>query len=408
MRKNGIMGLLAVGLLCALCLGGAAAQEREALTLWVAYEEDIGQGFADSLVADFQEHQQQYEVVPTWMEPQTLRSALAEGLRTGDLPDMVWLDSADMAAFAAIGLFEEVTELLTGHPAFAQLQSSRLESALHAGAYYGVPLSLYSSALYYNDTRLGAKGISGAPEDWAAFRQAAVTLSEESKGVYGFALPLSGEEGGLALVPWLYRGQASLGNLDSGLATLLQSLHKNGALPQAALGWSRGEVAELFLSRRAAVIQNGPWMVANLSEETPDLAYTVSPLPLEDADTTGGVQLVYGHNLALIAGSREDGAGPQAFLAFCLTEEPMRRAAQAGGLLPARKDLWEAPYWSQNPAYTVFLKAAAEGVEREHLVVWNDAGEVLREMAYGVLSEIRSPAQATEAAQAGLDALIRN
>ncbi|MGP5715089.1 sugar ABC transporter substrate-binding protein [Brachybacterium tyrofermentans] len=200
------------------------------------------------------------------------------------LPDLLMLDNpnvqqvADSGALAPLEQYGISTEGLT--PAVADL-------GLYDGTLYGIAPTVNTIALFYNVDMLEEAGVE-PPSTWDELRTAAEALTTEDH--YGFAFSaIASYEGTWQFMPFMWSNGGDETDLASegvlGAAQLWSDFVADGLTSRSVVNWGQGDVMDQFKAGNAAMVINGPWNIAGLEADTPDLHWDVVTIPVP---TPGG------------------------------------------------------------------------------------------------------------------------
>ncbi|MGP9845485.1 sugar ABC transporter substrate-binding protein [Brachybacterium sp. 107] len=198
------------------------------------------------------------------------------------LPDLLMLDNpnvqqvADSGALAPLEQYGISTEGLT--PAVADL-------GMYDGTLYGIAPTVNTIALFYNVDMLEEAGVE-PPSTWDELRTAAEALTTEDH--YGFAFSaIASYEGTWQFMPFMWSNGGDETDLDSegvlGAAQLWSDFVADGLTSRSVVNWGQGDVMDQFKAGNAAMVINGPWNIAGLEADTPDLHWDVVTIPVPTA-----------------------------------------------------------------------------------------------------------------------------
>jgi multiple sugar transport system substrate-binding protein len=146
--------------------------------------------------------------------------------------------------------------------------------------------------LYYNKTIFSDAGIHEPPKTWEDLIQSAKRLTKPP--VYGIAFPaINTEDCTGTWEAFLWSNGGSLLNLASEKAKqaleLWVGLVRNRYASPDVVNWSGGDVADQFISGRAAMMVSGPWMLPVVKRSGMD--YGIAPIPVPESGETPVVAL---------------------------------------------------------------------------------------------------------------------
>ncbi|MGO1945300.1 extracellular solute-binding protein [Brachybacterium sp. JB7] len=195
------------------------------------------------------------------------------------MPDLLMLDNpnvqqvADSGALAPLGQYGISAEGLT--PAVADL-------GMYQGELYGIAPTVNTIALFYDVTALEEAGVE-PPTTWDELREAAAALTTEDR--YGLAFSaIASYEGTFQLMPFMWSNGGEETDLDGegvlGASGLWADLIREGSVSRSVVNWGQGDAMDQFKAGNAAMVVNGPWNIAGLEADTPDLEWDVTTIPV--------------------------------------------------------------------------------------------------------------------------------
>ncbi|PWH07176.1 ABC transporter substrate-binding protein [Brachybacterium endophyticum] len=198
------------------------------------------------------------------------------------LPDILMLDNPDLPQLAASGALAPLeqygfsTKGFT--PAIAEL--GRLDGTL-----YGIAPTVNTIALFY-DVKMFEKAGIDPPTTWEETREAARALTGD--GTYGIAFSaIASYEGTFQFMPFMWSNGGDEDDLAgegvAGAAEFWSQLVRDGSASRSVVNWGQGDVIDQFKAGNAAMAVNGPWNIAGLEADTPDLEWDVVTLPVPRA-----------------------------------------------------------------------------------------------------------------------------
>jgi multiple sugar transport system substrate-binding protein len=355
-------------------------EEKEKLVLWSYYEVDAQQESLDQLVYEFNLSQNTYEVSWEYVPMADFTKKLSMGFTENELPDMVIIDNPDMLSYVTFGLFEDITEYMMQKKDLQDYYPGVISSVIYDGKYYGLPFCGNNVALYYNKDLLKEEGLD-PPGTWEEFSEAAKQLTKGE--TYGFAMcALNSEEGAFQFLPWILSTGASpttVGNDDALRAySLIDDLVNNGALSGDCINWTQNDVARKFISREAAMMENGPWILPMLEEAGINFGIIELPVDRQRRVVFGG------ENLAVIKGKNVKGA--MAFLDYYNQDKVMLATCKASDAIPPKRTLSREAFL-EDPYYSVFVNQMDNGISRSSYPSWKMTSNILSKALNEVVIE---------------------
>ena len=318
----------------------------------------------DELIAKFNEEYPnvtvKHETVPFDQTQNKFKTAAESG---SGAPDILRAEVAWTPEFASLGYLYNLDGT-------AALENNFLETPLSSNVYedktYGVPQVTDTLGLMYNKALFEKAGLDpeAPPASWDEVREAAKALKSKA-GVDGIYI----NSGGYFLMPFLYGEGANLVDTEAQTITVnspeavtgietAQSMVKDGTAVKPVANDPYGTMMTLFKEQKVAMIINGPWEVAGISDD-PNFGgienLGVAPVP---AGSAGQGAPVGGHNYVVWSGMDDTKAeAAAAFIAFMSSAESEAFIADELGLLPGNADSYDM-------------------VTNERVALWADAMDV--------------------------------
>lgn len=375
MKKRDVWKLFVLFLLMGLLGCGSKADEssekhkeskeqnRQELTLWSYYETKAQKEGLDKLVKEFNESQEDYKISWEYVPMADFIKTLSFSQSEDNLPDLILVDNPDMGSLIKIGMLSDITEQLQETVSTWDYYPEVWKFAEDEGRCYGVPFCCNNTAIIYNKQMFDEKDLE-IPTTWEEFKETAAALTSE--GCYGFAMSaVSGEQGAFQFMPWILATGADTEHMtDDNVREafrLINNLLKEKSMPNDCMNWSQNDLAKTFAAGEVAMMENGPWVLAELDESGID--YGIFQFP---ANVTTGVVLG-GENLAVVAGMNVEGA--VSFINYYNKKEVMENICRITGNIPPKVELAES-YGRSNPAYQVFVEQMKHGVCRNSIKDW--------------------------------------
>lgn len=396
--KKLISLLLTAGLACSMLGTAAYAEEASGdVTIWYYWETEGHQKALNHIIEEFNGSQDSITVEAKYVPFADFKKQLSIGASADDLPDLVILDNPDHAAYAAMGIFADLTDKFDVSNYYeGPVNSCTLDEKL-----YGVPFGSNDLVLFYNEDMLKKAGCE-VPTTWDELLEVAKATTTDS--VFGFAhCALQNEEGTFNFLPWVWSTGATSYEINSegGIKALNfeKELVDSGAMTKEAINWTQGDTMHQFIAGNLAMMINGTWQVPTMREEVPDLNWNVAPIPQDKEQASG----LGGENYAVIAGGNEDAAVK--FLEFATTPETCLYMMNAMGYISAdstiAKDQFEG-----DEVYQVFVDEMQYAHARGPLPEWPSISDAISLAFNKVITGESAPKDAAAEAQATIDGII--
>jgi multiple sugar transport system substrate-binding protein len=410
MKKSSLVlsVVLMVSLLLAACGGGNAgngtnaegaskdgAAGKQQVSYWYYFGGQEEKAMLEQ-VDQFNKSQDQYEVVAQYIPFGDMKQRLSVGLMGEDLPDIVTIDNPDHASFAAAGMLEDITSRVEEWGQAANYLQGPLNSAKYDGKIYGLPYTSNTLAIFYNKDMLAAAGYESVPTTWDEFREAAKKLTTPEHYGLGFA-GVKSEEGTFDFLPFLLSSGGNFDRMDSEESVralaYLTDLIKDGSVSKEIINLTNADTKSQFAAGKLAMMVNGPWNIAGVKADAPNLNFGIAPIPIDQkaASSLGG------ENLAIIKGNNVDGAWE--FLKFVSEPKQLESFLVQTGYFPPRKDL-NTEHWEKDELLKPFLEQMESAQPRGPHPKWPEISLAIQEAYQKAFSLTVEPKQAaSEAAQ---------
>ena len=396
--KKLIPFLLSTTLACSMLGGAAFAEEASGdVTIWYYWETEGHQKALNHILEEFNNSQDDITVEAKYVPFADFKKQLSVGASADELPDLVILDNPDHAAYAAMGIFADITDKFD----VSNYYEGPVNSCTLDGKLYGVPFGSNDLVLFYNEDMLKEAGCE-VPTTWDELLEAAKATTTDT--VSGFAhCALQNEEGTFNFLPWVWSTGATSYEIDSegGIKALQfeKDLVDSGAMTKEAINWTQGDTMHQFIAGNLAMMINGTWQIPTMREEVPDLKWNVAPIPQDKEQASG----LGGENYAVIAGGNEDAAIE--FLKYATSPETCLYMMNAMGYISADSTIAEGQF-EGDEVYQVFVDEMQYAHARGPLPEWPSISDAISLAFNKVITGESSPEDAAAEAQATIDGII--
>ena len=377
-----------------------AATEKKNIVLWYYWETESHQAALGDVIKQFNDSQSDITVEAKYVPFADFKKQLSIGTAAAELPDMVIIDNPDHAAYAAMGIFADIT----GKIDLSQYYDGPVASCTLDGKLYGVPFGSNCLALYYNEDMLAAANCK-VPTTWDELADVAKKTSVGSVSGFGFS-SLQNEEGTFNFLPWLNEAGTTAYeiNNDAGIKaiTYVSDLVKNGAMTKEVINWTQGDTMNQFISGNLAMMINGPWQVPTMREQAPDLKWNVALIPTDGADGTKATGLG-GENFAIIDNDNQDAS--LAFIKFATSADEVKSYIDKFGYIASRKDVSSTQY-AGDEVMQLFINAMQYAVARGPSAQWPEISDAISLAFNEAITETATPAEAAAKAQTTIDGIL--
>ena len=396
--KKLIPFLLSATLACSMLGGAAYADDASGdVTIWYYWETEGHQKALNHIIEEFNNSQDDITVEAKYVPFADFKKQLSVGASADELPDLVILDNPDHAAYAAMGIFADITDKFD----VSNYYEGPVNSCTLDGKLYGVPFGSNDLVLFYNEDMLKEAGCE-VPTTWDELLEAAKATTTDT--VSGFAhCALQNEEGTFNFLPWVWSTGATSYEIDSegGIKALQfeKDLVDSGAMTKEAINWTQGDTMHQFIAGNLAMMINGTWQIPTMREEVPDLKWNVAPIPQDKEQASG----LGGENYAVIAGGNEDAAIE--FLKYATSPETCLYMMNAMGYISADSTIAEGQFEGDD-VYQVFVDEMQYAHARGPLPEWPSISDAISLAFNKVITGESSPEDAAAEAQATIDGII--
>ena len=394
-----LISLLLTAVLACSMLGTAAYAEEASgdVTIWYYWETEGHQKALNHIIEELNGSQDSITVEAKYVPFADFKKQLSIGASADELPDLVILDNPDHAAYAAMGIFADITDKFD----VSNYYEGPVNSCTLDGKLYGVPFGSNDLVLFYNEDMLKEAGCE-VPTTWDELLEVAKATTTDS--VFGFAhCALQNEEGTFNFLPWVWSTGATSYEINSegGIKALNfeKELVDSGAMTKEAINWTQGDTMHQFIAGNLAMMINGTWQIPTMREEVPDLNWNVAPIPQDKEQASG----LGGENYAVIAGGNEDAAVK--FLEFATTPETCLYMMNAMGYISADSTIAENQF-EGDEVYQVFVDEMQYAHARGPLPEWPSISDAISLAFNKVITGESAPEDAAAEAQATIDGII--
>lgn len=375
----------------------AVSTEKKDVVIWYYWENESHQKLLDGIIQEFNGSQENITVQAKYVPFADFKKQLSIGATASELPDIVIIDNPDHAAYAAMGIFADIT----GKIDVSQYYDGPLNSCTLDGKLYGVPFGSNCLALFYNEDMLTAAGCE-VPTTWDEL--AAVAKATTQGNVSGFAFSaLQNEEGTFNFLPWMNSAGTTAYeiNNEKGIKaiTFIGNLVKDGSMIKEAINWTQGDTMNQFISGNLAMMINGTWQVPTMRAQVPDLNWNVAMIPKDTTDASG----LGGENFAIINNENQDSS--LEFIKFATASEEVKSYIDGFGYIASRKDVAETQYQGDD-VMQLFIKELQYAVARGPHASWPEISDAISLAFNEAITGTSTPEDAAAKAQTTIDSVL--
>jgi len=358
-----------------------------------------------ALVDEYNGSQSAYEVEVEYVPFSDMKKKYSMGLVAKELPDLGTIDNPDHGAFASMGLFEDITDRISawdeGNSAYFP---GPWKSTTLNGRNYGVPFTSNCLALFYNRDMMDAAGVE-VPATWNELLEAGKKLSADGTYALAIAAPKT-EEGTFQYLPWYLSTGADVTSpaTAEGIKSLsfLREMVTEGVMSPEVINWDQSDAQKQFSSGKAAMMVNGPWNIAAVERDAPDLNWGIAMVPKDDRYAS----VLGGENIGIIKGGNVDGAWD--FVQWICSAENVDRFISQTGYFPPRQDVAASnERWTSDPVLSVFMEEMQFAQPRGPHPKWPQISNALSEAMQKGIVGAASPEEAMKEAQLKIDEALK-
>jgi multiple sugar transport system substrate-binding protein len=315
-----------IGML-AMCVAGAFActiGKAEQITIEVVDYYDVKDQLAGmtELNTEFEKQYPDIKVKHTYIPFADLPSRVLQMAAVHKPPAVAAIDNPDVRRVARAGILKDLAGNISTLTDWKDVYNGPRNAVTEGTQIFGAPVNHAVLCLYYNKKMFRDAGIAGPPETWEQLLEDAPKLKKDA--IYGIAFSaVNTEESTWQWEPFLWSNGGSLLDLTTTKAKdalkLWLDLVKSGGASRDMVNWNQGDVANQFLSEKAAMMVMGNWMLP--SAERSGLDFGVVPIPVPKLGEKPVVPLG-GEAWCILKNDEKTEAAALKYVAF--VEEPAR------------------------------------------------------------------------------------
>lgn len=319
------------------------------------------------------------------------------------MPDILMLDNPDLQQVADSGALLPLTDFGISvedfTPAIAEL-------GMLDGELYGVAPTVNTIALFYDVDMLEEAGVA-PPTTWEETREAAKALTTEEH--YGLAFSaISTYEGTWQFMPFMWSNGGDEDHLErpevAEAAQFWLDLLEDGSVSRGVVNWGQGDAMDQFTAGNAAMVVNGPWNIAGLEADSPDLNWDVVILPVPQAGETSVAPLGGEVWTVPATGDPEREANAAELLKAFLRPENQLTMGAARSTIPGDAEAAQQ-YAQENPELSTFVEQVSTARSRTALLGpdWPRTAKAIYTANQKILVDGTDPADAYDVAARTVD-----
>ncbi len=316
----------------------------------------------------------------------------------GSASDVVMFSEDGVSLFAPQDAFVDLTPYVATWD--ASKRNDFYESIWAFGGYegkqYGIPWIAHSMALIYNKGMFEAAGLdpNKPPTTWDELYEYAMALTSGEQYGYG----LVGKQGHDMAWSWYNFVRQNGGDLatetggqwtvalnsPAALEALEFYLKMKDVAPPETTTTGGGEANTLFIQKRVAMYVMGPWAVASIRKDAPDIEVGVAPLPYSQQLAT-----TVGAGLLTVPRTTQNPDAAWRLIDYLTEVENQVKLVSTGFAfrIPTRQSAVQDAWFQQNPEYIPFVEGLGYGHVPTVLAIAMKYNQVHNEVVQPALSK---------------------
>lgn len=352
----------------------AKAAGKTVISFWHYMGLDKEGKYVQEAVDEFNSMQDEVYVEAQYLPRDELMKQYTIGVVSGELPDVGMVDNPDHNSYAAMGVFQDISELYKSADDM-NFEEGALSSCYYDGKLYGLPWGNNCLGLFYNKALLEQSGVE-VPTTWSELEAACEKLTTD--GTKGLAISaINNEEGTFQFMPWLLSAGGSVNDLDSDVSksamTYLKGLIDKGYVSSECVNWTQADAEKQFASGKAAMMINGPWQFDGLKSDAPDLEYGVAQVPKTDDGEYASI--LGGENIGICTGADTEAAWK--FVEWIDGKEESTKLFKQMGRLSSRSDINVKAQYADEPNWLMFAEIVPNAQSRGPSPEWPSISEAV-------------------------------
>ncbi|MDT2813377.1 sugar ABC transporter substrate-binding protein [Vagococcus carniphilus] len=357
-----ILSLAVVG--CGNKDGGKKSEGGKSEISYALWDKEQAVVFKE-IAKDFEEENPDIKIkleVTPWAQYWT---KLETAITGKNAPDVFWLNIPKSTDYIESGVVEPLNDYKLDTSAFPK---QYIESYTHEGKLYGIPKDFDTNGLWYNKKIFDDAGVA-YPDDtwtWDTWLETAKKLTDEDKGIYGMATPVTWQGGYYETIyqnegqPFTRDGKKSAFDQPAtieGVEFWHKFSEQGSAVPVETMASTTQ--SELLQAGKVAMAVDGSYMTPVFFKEDYGLKnIDVAPLPKGKKRATTSNALA---NVMSAHSKNKESAAK--WIDYLSSEKVNKKIAESGVVIPAREgtqDAWINSYKDKN--IKVFVDAVEYAV----------------------------------------------
>jgi len=376
--------LLTVALVAAACGGGTEEPSGEQnagpattgcaskgeLSMW---ERSGGnKDMVDMLVAAWNTKNPDCKVKLTYIPHTEMVGKIAQGIASGDVPDLMGMDLIYAPQFEKASQLVDVTDRVKDWSELETASKGHMNVATWEDRIYGVPLYADVSALFYNKDLFAKAGLDPEkpPTSLAEMRADADKITALGGGVHGYYLPGNCAGCNIFTVgPLMWASGAKIESKGPGdepltgdgvkqVLEFTRGMQKAGNVAPGARSENGETFHTVFGSGKVGMMGTGNFNITLAREQNPSMKFGIALLPGVDAGSSASF---IGGDLVVVPKGSKKVADSVNFMKFLLSDEVQVEVYAKALNLTTRSDMADNKYFKAEPLVQDVAKALAVG-----------------------------------------------
>ncbi len=339
-----------------------------------------------------------------------MKTKLLTDFSGGTVPNLIEVPAPWIPDFASKGTLIDITERVNNWPESADWFDSTWEEVTIGETIYGIKLHHTAFAMFYNKGLFEKAGLDPQqpPKTLAEFKDYVQTITEKlGPEVLGFGFD---QDAGYMINFFMSAETPSLLSADgesiaidtpevAKTLSILQEIAANEWALIAEPGASYQSSRRAFFEEKTAIMLSGPWDLATLANEYPDIDYGLAMPPHLESVEEPKI-LVAGTGLAIPEGVENPDLVWELMQKLTQVEVEIQATKEAGMLMPRKT--WAAdPVLEENPKVAEFAQLlpnarpfdVSASVRGLSAIMWSGGGGDLTTQLYQNILYNRKPAE---------------
>jgi multiple sugar transport system substrate-binding protein len=277
-----VAGVSLLALTAAACGSTSSGASQITITEFDYYTSSGGNAALNWYNAQFMKAHPNITVKRTSVPYANLITKILQDASAGNMPNLMLIDNPDVPEVAATGQLVPLDHM----PGFTTsgYTAGAITECTYQGKHYCYPIGTNTIGLFYNKSMFATAHLS-PPATWAQLQADAKALTTPAH--YGIAFDATNDERStFQLEPFFWSNRAALTNVNAPqfrqALQLWANMVTDGSASKSVLTWGDPDLTEQFLHAKAAMLEDGPWIlpVLNAAGWKYNDQYGIVPIPV--------------------------------------------------------------------------------------------------------------------------------